>query len=143
MKGYPVPLDGKTRRKLRALGHHLDPVVIIGHQGVTDGTVAAVDQALHDHELVKVKVNEGPAERHEAADALASQTRSEVAQVLGRVILLFRQRPEESQFDLAQPDARAKPSGAKKKAAAPARAARKKPARTAGTDGTRRRPTRR
>jgi len=131
-----VPLDGRTRRKLRALGHHLDPVVIIGHQGVTDGIVAAVDQALHDHELVKVKVNEGPAERHEAADALASQT--------GRVILLFRQRPEASRFDLAQPDARAKPAAAKKKAAAaPARASRKKPARSAGTDGTRRRPSRR
>jgi len=144
VKGHPVPLDGRTRRKLRALGHHLDPVVIIGHQGVTDGIVAAVDQALHDHELVKVKVNEGPAERHEAADALASQTGSEVAQVLGRVILLFRQRPEASRFDLAQPDARAKPAAAKKKAAAaPARASRKKPARSAGTDGTRRRPSRR
>ena len=138
-----MALDGKTRRKLRALGHHLDPVVIIGHQGVTDGIVAAVEQALHDHELVKVKVNEGPAERHEAADALASQTGSEVAQVLGRVILLFRQRPEDSKFDLAQPDARAKaPSAKKKPAAAPARGG-KRPSRTTGTDGSRRRPTRR
>ena len=138
-----MPLDGRTRRKLRALGHHLDPVVIIGHQGVTDGIVAAVDQALHDHELVKVKVNEGPAERHEAADALAAQTTSEVAQVLGRVILLFRQRPEDSRFDLSQPDARAKaPSERKKPAAAPTRTARKT-ARSAGTDGSRRRPSRR
>lgn len=113
-----MPLDGKTRRKLRALGHHLDPVVLIGHQGVTDAVVAAVDQALHDHELVKVKVNESPTERHEAADTLASQTKSEVAQVLGRTLLLFRQRPEDSTFDLAQPDARTKPGGAKKKAPA-------------------------
>ncbi len=146
MKGHPVPLDGKTRRKLRALGHHLDPVVIIGHQGVTDGIVAAVDQALHDHELVKVKVNEGPAERHEAADALAAQTGSEVAQVLGRVILLFRQRPEASQFDLAQPDARAKATPAAKKPAAGAKAASpsgRRTARSKGTDGTRRRPARR
>jgi RNA-binding protein len=146
-----VPLDGRTRRKLRALGHHLDPVVIIGHQGVTEGIVAAVDQALHDHELVKVKVNEGPAERHEAADALASQTGSEVAQVLGRVILLFRQRPEASQFDLAQPDARAKPGAAAKAkakagraaAAPPARSSKRTARRATGSDGTRRRPTRR
>ncbi len=122
-----MPLDGKTRRKLRALGHHLDPVVLIGHQGVTDAVVAAVDQALHDHELVKVKINEGPAERHETADGLAAQTGSEVAQVLGKTLLLFRQRPEESQFDLRQPDARAKAPAPKKAApskktsAAPAR----------------------
>ena len=113
-----MPLDGKTRRKLRALGHHLDPVVLIGHQGVTDAVVAAVDQALHDHELVKVKVNESPTERHEASDSLAAQTGSEVAQVLGKTLLLFRQRPEDSHFDLAQPDARAKPGAAKKKAPA-------------------------
>ena len=113
-----MPLDGKSRRKLRALGHHLDPVVLIGHQGVTDAIVAAVDQALHDHELVKVKINEGPADRHEAAEALAAQTTSEVAQVLGKTLLLFRQRPEDSQFDFAQPDARAK---APAKKAAPAK----------------------
>lgn len=103
-----MALDGKTRRKLRALGHHLEPIVIIGQQGVTDAIIGAVDQALCDHELIKVKVNEGPAQRHEASEALAKATGSEVAQVLGRTILLFKQRDEDSKFDLRQPDAKAK-----------------------------------
>lgn len=103
-----MPLDGKTRRKLRALGHHLVPVVIIGQSGVTDAILAAVDQALYDHELIKIKVGEGPADRHEASEALAKATRAEVAQVLGRTILLFKARDENSKFDLKQPDARAK-----------------------------------
>lgn len=116
-----MPLDGKSRRKLRALGHHLVPIVIIGQQGVTDAIIAAVDQALYDHELIKLKVNEGPADRHEAAEQLAKALGAQVAQVLGRTVLLYKQREQDSKFDLRQPDAKAKaraekpkPRGAKK-----------------------------
>src|SRR5262249_41177875 len=49
-------LDGKQRRKLRALGHHLGVVVQVGHEGVTAGVLAALEEALWDHELVKVKL---------------------------------------------------------------------------------------
>lgn len=92
-------LNGKQRRKLRALGHHLEPVVLVGQSGVTEGVIAATDQALEDHELIKVKVGEGPEDRHETADRLAEATKSEVAQVLGRTVLLFRKRKEDSKFD--------------------------------------------
>lgn len=92
-------LNGKQRRKLRALGHHLEPVVMVGQSGITGGVIAATEQALEDHELIKVKVGEGPEDRHEAADRLAEATKSEVAQVLGRTVLLFRKRKEDSKFD--------------------------------------------
>ncbi|MFL5321705.1 MAG: ribosome assembly RNA-binding protein YhbY [Myxococcaceae bacterium] len=108
-----MALDGKSRRKLRALGHHLEPVVIIGHSGVTESIVAAVEQALYDHELIKLKVNEGPADRHDAADELAKATGAEIAQVLGRTILLFKQRDENTKFDLKQKDAKAKEKAAR------------------------------
>ncbi len=94
-----MALTGKQRRKLRAHGHHLNPVVMVGQQGVTEGVVAAVVQALEDHELIKVKVGEGPEDRHDAAERLATETGSEVAQVLGNTILLFKKRQEDSEFD--------------------------------------------
>ncbi len=94
-----MSLNGKQRRRLRALGHHLEPVVIIGQSGVTPGVVSATQQALNDHELIKVKVGEGPEERHEAAEKLAQETGAEVAQVLGRTFLLFKQREEDSKFE--------------------------------------------
>jgi RNA-binding protein len=95
-----VPLTGKQRRKLRALGHHLDPVVIVGHNGVTPGVVSATDQALFDHELIKVKLPEGREDRQDTAEQLARDTESEVAQVLGRTVLLFRKRPDDSKIKL-------------------------------------------
>jgi RNA-binding protein len=95
-----VALNGKQRRKLRALGHHLEPVVIVGQQGVTPGVVSATDQALYDHELIKVKIAEGPEDRKEAAAHLAKETGSELAQVLGRTVLLYRRREEDSKIDV-------------------------------------------
>ncbi|AKF79813.1 RNA-binding protein [Myxococcus fulvus] len=94
-----MSLTGKQRRHLRALGHHLEPVVIVGQSGVTEGVIAAVEQALHDHELIKVKINEGPETRQEAAARLAEGTSAELAQLLGRTALLFKKRKEKSKFE--------------------------------------------
>ena len=89
-------LSGKQRRHLRALAHELRPIVQVGRGGLDEGLVAAVDRALLDHELVKVKVAEAAnLDRHEAAEALAGKTKSEVAQVLGNTVLLYRAHPEE------------------------------------------------
>lgn len=94
-------LSGKQRRYLRSLGHELRPVVQIGRDGLDDGLVAAVDRALTDHELVKIKVGEAAnLDRHDAAAALAARTRSEVAQVLGHTVLLYRAHPDEPEISL-------------------------------------------
>lgn len=94
-------LSGKQRRHLRALGHDLRPVVQVGRDGIDDGLVSAVDQALTDHELVKIKVGESAElDRHAAADELARRTHSEVAQVLGFTVLLYRPHPEQPEIVL-------------------------------------------
>jgi RNA-binding protein len=90
-------LTGKQRHHLRGLGHELRPIVQIGKDGIDDGVVAAVDRALTDHELVKIKVNVGESvdlDRHDAAETIAKRTHSEVAQVLGNTLLLYRANPE-------------------------------------------------
>jgi RNA-binding protein len=91
-------LTGKQRRFLRGLGHELRPIVQVGKDGIDDGLVAALDRALLDHELVKLKLGDVPPElgdRHEVADLLAGRTRSHVAQVLGNTVLLYRAHPDE------------------------------------------------
>ena len=94
------PLNGKQRRQLRALGHHLKPVVQVGAQGITEQVISATQQALKDHELIKVKIAEGPADRHETSAALALASGSELAQLIGRVALLFRARKLNSRIQL-------------------------------------------
>lgn len=94
-------LTGKQRRHLRALGHELRPIVQLGKDGIDDGLVAAVDAALATHELVKIKVGESAnLDRHAAADTVAARTKSEVAQVLGNTVLLYRARDEDPEIKL-------------------------------------------
>jgi RNA-binding protein len=96
-----VPLTGKQRRHLRALGHALDPVLTIGAGGVTDAVVRELQGALHAHELVKVRMlRTAPAQRAETAAELGRRAGAEIAQVLGRTALLFKARLKDPSIKL-------------------------------------------
>lgn len=96
-----APLTGKQRRYLRSLGHHLDPIVQLGKNGLTEGVTQAAEQAIEEHELIKVKLGtECPAERDEVAEQLAASLNAHVAQTLGRTILLYRRHPKEARIVL-------------------------------------------
>ncbi len=97
-------LAGKDRRALRALGHHLSAVIQIGQQGITAALIEASKEALASHELIKVKVLEGaPLDRKDAAAKLAEETGAEVAQILGRTILLYKRNPDAPKIELGVP----------------------------------------
>jgi RNA-binding protein len=94
-------LSGKQRRYLRSLGHNLSAVVQVGKEGISPDLVAALDQALLDHELIKVRLGQGlPLDRDSAAEKLAAASRSEVAQILGSTVLLYRAHPEKPKLKL-------------------------------------------
>ncbi len=95
------PVKGSGIRYLRGLGHHLDPVVHIGKDGLTDALVAATSEALRTHELIKVKVgSECPVDRKEAGPELALKTGATLAQVLGRTLLLYKRHPSKPKIEL-------------------------------------------
>lgn len=91
-------LTGKQGRHLRGLGHHLSPLIMIGKDGVTDNLIAALEAVLAAHELVKVKIQDGcPYAREEAAELLAKQTKSRIAQIIGKTFLLYRENKEQKE----------------------------------------------
>lgn len=92
--------SGALRRALRSAGHALSPVVQIGKQGVTAPVVAQVTRALFDHELIKIKLGtECPDSRFEVAECLGSEPGVQVAQILGRTVLLYKRHPKEPRFE--------------------------------------------
>lgn len=96
-----MTLNGKQKSYLRGLGHHLNPVVAVGREGVSDALVRKAGVELENHELIKVKVGEGCLEpASELGPALAEQTGSECVQVLGRTVLLYRRRRKDPQIVL-------------------------------------------
>lgn len=85
-------LSGKQKRYLRALGHGLKPVVLVGKNDINSTLTEETVAALAAHELIKIKLLEScQMDRHEAAASLAQAADAEVAQILGRTILLYRQ----------------------------------------------------
>jgi len=103
----PPELDGRQRRHLRALGHHQKPVVHVGKEAVTPGIVGAIDQALTQHELVKVRVSaDATAPLSEVGGEIATQTRSALAQTIGRTLLFYRPHPKKPRIVLPRAGAK-------------------------------------
>ncbi len=90
-----MKLTGKQVRFLRGLGHHLNPVVMVGKEEVNSAVIAATEEALNSHELIKIRLQEGClGDRKEVAHQLAEVTGAQIAQILGRTFLLYRQAEE-------------------------------------------------
>ncbi len=79
----------------------MQPIVTVGKEGITDGVVAALEQALYDHELVKVKVGKSSTEdRLEVGEPLAQRTKAHNISVTGKTMLLYKRHPEKPTIKL-------------------------------------------
>src|SRR5512139_2021379 len=117
----------RLRKALRAAGHHLSPVVQVGKEGVTEAVLRALDAQLLAHELVKVKVGtESPEDRFEAAARLGEAAGAQVAQILGRTVLVYRKHPEKPRFEPGDARPTPAPRRAPRRARAPARRPRRR-----------------
>lgn len=97
-----MALTGKQRQHLRALAHHLDPVVQVGHEGLTEAVVSQIREALEAHELIKVRVaQESPVGRDELAEELEGRGVGQIAQTIGRIVVVWRRRAKKPKVDLA------------------------------------------
>jgi RNA-binding protein len=86
-------ISTRARQHLRSLAHHLEPIVQVGGEGFSEGVTTAIDEALERHELVKVRLGQNfPSPRKEAGRDLAAQLGADLAQVIGRVLVLYRRR---------------------------------------------------
>ncbi|MBN2364975.1 MAG: ribosome assembly RNA-binding protein YhbY [Calditrichaeota bacterium] len=89
-------LTGKEKRELRSLGNHLKPELWIGKEAVSAGSIQTLNNSFNTKELVKVKILEScELEKEEVAQRLSDQTNSEIVQILGNTILLYRPLPEQ------------------------------------------------
>jgi RNA-binding protein len=88
-------MKGKERANLRAEAHHLNAIVHVGHQGITDSVVQTLDDALRTRELVKVDVSKHlDVTVKETARMLADAANAQVVQVIGRKVTLYRDNPD-------------------------------------------------
>lgn len=90
-----LTLTTREKSHLKARAHALEPSVQVGHGGLTDGVATEIDRALKARELIKVKILADRDEREEIAEAIATRTESAIVQQVGKVVVLWRPKPEE------------------------------------------------
>jgi putative YhbY family RNA-binding protein len=92
------PLLPAFRRELRARAHHLNPVVSIGHQGLTPCVLHETDVALSAHELVKVRVFvDARDERETLLARICDALDCAPVQQIGKLLVLWRPRPKDGE----------------------------------------------
>ena len=97
-----IDLNSKERKILEKAAHDLQPFVIVGGAGVTEGLVKMVDSSLAVHELIKVKFNEYKDEKVELVNQICNQVNATLVRIIGNVAILYRQaeKPEDRKFDI-------------------------------------------
>ena len=94
-------LNSKQRAALRGMANTMDTIFQIGKDGLGESFYRQVDEALEARELIKLRVLEtSPAPVREVAQQLAEATGSEVVQVIGMKLVLYRRNPEKPVIDL-------------------------------------------
>jgi RNA-binding protein len=90
------PLTNPEIRRLKAAAQHLEPILKIGKAGLSDGFLQSVNDALSQHELVKIKFVEFKDQKKKLAPQLADRTASYLVMRVGNVMVLHRPRAGEN-----------------------------------------------
>ena len=101
-----LTLTPAERKHLRGQAHHLDPVVIVGAEGLSPAVLKEADAALKAHGLIKVRMFSDQREQRELAlRQLSEVLHAAAVQHIGKLLVLWRPIPEP-----ARPAAQARPA---------------------------------
>lgn len=102
LKSKKMQLSNKQKQYLKGLAHKLKPVVLLGNNGLTEGVLAEIDNALAVHELIKIKIPADDRElKAQIAETIALNAQAELVQKIGHIAVYYRPS-EEPTIELPQ-----------------------------------------
>ena len=96
-------LSSSEQRFLRSQAHHLEPVVLIGKNGISIGTIESVNRALEARELIKIKFREFKDNKQSISDEIAASANCHVVGMIGHTVILFRQNSDPEKQNICLP----------------------------------------
>ena len=101
-------MTSKQRAYLKSLAMKITPILQIGKSSVTPELISAVDEALEARELIKMHILKNCFDDpKEIAQVIAERTRSEVVQVIGKKVVLYRETKDNKKIELPKPSKKA------------------------------------
>ncbi|WP_369176731.1 ribosome assembly RNA-binding protein YhbY [Candidatus Thiodubiliella endoseptemdiera] len=94
-------LTNNQKKFLRARGHVLKPIVMVGQHGLSESVLAELESTMTKHELLKIKIRaEDRDDRQKMIDEVINVTKAHLIQVIGSVMVIYRAFEEEPQIIL-------------------------------------------
>jgi len=99
-----LTLTTTQQRELKARAHSLNPVVMIGKEGLSTAVVAELDRALTSHELIKVKAQiDDRVARNALYEEICRQLTAASVQHIGKIFVIYRPKPEDTDTNTKLP----------------------------------------
>ncbi|ELH8524668.1 ribosome assembly RNA-binding protein YhbY [Staphylococcus pseudintermedius] len=96
-----MALTGKQKRFLRSKVHHVDPTFQIGKSGINENMVEQLKETLENRELIKIHILQNNMDdKSELAQNISQATDSELVQLIGSMIVLYKESRENKQIEL-------------------------------------------
>ncbi len=84
-------LTNNQKKYLRKLAHDLNPVVMIGQQGLSEAVLSELDSTMKKHELVKIKIRvDDRNKKKEMVDRIIKLSEALLVQIIGGVLVIYR-----------------------------------------------------
>lgn len=97
-----IELTSNQRRALRASAHNLNPVVVIGQNGLSESVMREIAISLDAHELIKVRaVSDERETRNTWLETICDQLDAAPVQHLGKLLIIYRPHPEKPKVKLS------------------------------------------
>lgn len=94
-------LTGKQRSYLRSMGNTIEPIVQIGKDGIDEGIINQIDEALEAREIIKITVlRNSLIDAREACEEVCSETGADPVQVIGNRFIVYRRSKEKPAIEL-------------------------------------------
>jgi RNA-binding protein len=88
-----MALHKKTKQEFRTKAQGLKPIVMIGIKGLTENTLIEIDRALHDHELIKIRIQSSDRElKQQIFKDICGTSKAEAVQFIGGIGVIYRKR---------------------------------------------------
>jgi RNA-binding protein len=99
-----IELSSAERKRLKASAHALDPVVLIGGEGLKPAVLREIDRSLNAHELIKIRAFSDEREERAAwLEAICAQLGAAPVQHIGKILVVFRANPDKKLPAVAKP----------------------------------------
>jgi RNA-binding protein len=102
---------GELKRNLKSKAHALKPLILLGHQGLTEAVLKEINIALAYHELIKIKLPQiERAARQKIIDEILKETQADLVQSMGRIVTIYKEQDDDlptASAKKATPDRRA------------------------------------